>query len=166
MNRQIRSKMTLKWNGWGSRLFTQKGFKKKGESEPWDWKKEYSLIRQTAGWAENVKKQERKWCSLHFLFTTGPITPPPPMHLTEHLSCSLQVPLKRLYILQRLQSITTQKTTVLTILTMRTELKTQFICNTPHSFDTSEENILIIVQARHFLVQRIVSKQTDANVPN
>lgn len=88
------------------------------------------------------------------------------MPLTEHLSCSLQVPLKRQYILQRLQSVTTQKTTVLSILTMRTELITQFICNTLHLFDTSEENVLIIVQARHFLVRRIVSKQTDATVPN
>jgi len=49
---------------------------------------------------------------------------------------------------------------------MRMKLITQFIHNTLHLFDTSEENVLIIGQARHFLVQRIVSKQTDATIPN
>ena len=101
------------------------------------------LIRQIEGWAENVTKQERQ--SWHFLFTAGLITSPPPMPLTEHLSCSLQVPLKRQYLLHRLQSVTTQKTTVLTILTIRMELITQCIYNTQHLFDTSEENVLIIV---------------------
>jgi len=165
MSRQIRSKMTLKWNGWGSHLFIHKGFKKKGESEPWVWKKEYSLIRWI-GWAENVKKQEREWCILTFPVHHWPYHPSSSHALTEHLSCSLQVPLKRQYILQRLQSVTTQRTTVLTILTMRRELITQFIYNTPHLFDTSEQNVLLIVQARHFLVWRTVSKQTDATAPN
>ena len=49
---------------------------------------------------------------------------------------------------------------------MKMKLITQFVHNTLHLFDTSEENVLIIEQARHFLVQRIVSKQTNATVPN
>jgi len=42
-----------------SPVYTE-GFEEKGESEPWDWKKEYSLIGRIEEWVKNVKKQERK----------------------------------------------------------------------------------------------------------